>query len=107
MEGRQKTVSDQLSIRILRGAGIAIFVEGYFRPILTVFDAVKSVFPIKKVSTDSWDSLKSLFLPFKDIQEYADVAKDSAYREDILVVVSDHRGFFKDLRKQALRDLPK
>ena len=39
----------------------------------------------------------------KDIEEYAELAKDSQYREDILLVVSDHRGAFKDLRKQALR----
>jgi hypothetical protein len=39
----------------------------------------------------------------KDIQEYADLANDSKYREDILLVVSDHRGVFQDLRKQALR----
>ena len=38
----------------------------------------------------------------KDIQEYADLAKDSRYQEDILVVASDHRGIFQDLRKQAL-----
>ena len=39
----------------------------------------------------------------KDIQEYANIAKDSDRREDILLVVSDHRGVFQDLRKQALR----
>ena len=39
----------------------------------------------------------------KDIQEYADLAKDSVYREAILLVASDHRGVLQDLRKQALR----
>ena len=38
----------------------------------------------------------------KDIQEYADLAKDSQYREDILIVATDHRGVFQDLRKRAL-----
>ena len=39
----------------------------------------------------------------KDVQTYADLAKDSEYREDILVIASDHRGVLQDLRKQALR----
>lgn len=39
----------------------------------------------------------------KDIQEYADIAKDSTYRDAILLVASDHRGVFQDLRKQSLR----
>lgn len=43
----------------------------------------------------------------KDIEEFADAAKDSQYREDILLVVSDHRGLFKDLRKSSLKNLPK
>ena len=38
----------------------------------------------------------------KDIQEYANLAKDSVHRDNILLVVSDHRGVFQDLRKQAL-----
>lgn len=38
----------------------------------------------------------------KDIQEYADQARDSQYQEDILIVATDHRGVFQDLRKQAL-----
>ena len=41
----------------------------------------------------------------KDIQEYADLAKDSKYREDILIVATDHRGVFQDLRKGALAQL--
>ena len=38
----------------------------------------------------------------KDISEYADLAKDSQYREDILIVATDHREVFQDLRKRAL-----
>ena len=38
----------------------------------------------------------------KDIQEYANLAKDSQYQEDILIVATDHRGIFQNLRKQAL-----
>ena len=41
----------------------------------------------------------------KNIQEYANSAKDSQYREDILIVATDHRGVFQDLRKQALAQL--
>ena len=43
----------------------------------------------------------------KDIQEYADLAKDSQYREDILIVATDHRGVFQDLRKGALAVQPR
>ena len=39
----------------------------------------------------------------QDVQTYANLAKDSEYREDILIVASDHRGVLQDLRKQALR----
>ena len=39
----------------------------------------------------------------KDIQEYADLSKDSAHKDNILLVVSDHRGVFQDLRKQSLQ----
>lgn len=38
----------------------------------------------------------------KDIQEYADLARDSQYREDILIVATDHRSIFQDLRKNSL-----
>lgn len=38
----------------------------------------------------------------KDIQEYADLAKDSKYQEDIVLIATDHRGVFQDLRKQSL-----
>ena len=38
----------------------------------------------------------------KDIQEYTNLAKDSQYQEDILIVATDHRGIFQDLRKRAL-----
>ena len=37
------------------------------------------------------------------IQTYRNMAKDSEHRDEILLVASDHRGVFKDLRKQALR----
>ena len=33
----------------------------------------------------------------KDIQECADLAKDSRHREDILIVATDYRGVFQDL----------
>ena len=39
----------------------------------------------------------------KDIQEYANLSKDSAHRDNILLVVSDHRGVSQDLRKQPLQ----
>ena len=35
----------------------------------------------------------------KDVQDYAKLARDSKHHEDILMVVSDHRGVFNDLRK--------
>ena len=38
----------------------------------------------------------------KDILDYADLAKDSQYQEDIVIVATDHRGILQDLRKQAL-----
>ena len=38
----------------------------------------------------------------KDIQAYAKQARDSQYQEDIIIVATDHRSIFKDLRKQAL-----
>ena len=37
----------------------------------------------------------------KDVHGYAKLARDSKYREDILMVVSG--GVFQDLRKQSLR----
>ena len=40
----------------------------------------------------------------KDITEYANAAKDSEYGEDILVVATDHRRVFQDLRKQAIQN---
>ena len=39
----------------------------------------------------------------KDIEEYANVAKDSAHRDSILLVATDHRGVFQDLRKTSLQ----
>ena len=38
----------------------------------------------------------------KDVETYANLAKDSKYREDILIVATDHRGTFQDLRKSAM-----
>ena len=38
----------------------------------------------------------------KDIQEYTNLSKDSAHKDNILLVVADHRGVFQDLRKQSL-----
>ena len=38
----------------------------------------------------------------KDSQEHADLAKDSAYREDIPLVVLNHFRAFQDLQKQTL-----
>ena len=38
----------------------------------------------------------------KDVTEYADMARDSAHRENILLVVNDHRGVFQELRREAL-----
>ena len=37
------------------------------------------------------------------VQTYRNMAKDSVHRDEILLVASDHRGVFNDLRKQALR----
>ena len=37
-----------------------------------------------------------------DIQEYADLQKDSQYQEDILIVTTDNRGGFKDFREKVL-----
>ena len=39
----------------------------------------------------------------KDVEEFRNAAKDPKHRDDILVVATDHRGVFKDLRKAALR----
>ena len=36
------------------------------------------------------------------IQTYRDMAQDSKHRDEILLVASDHRSVFQDLRKQAL-----
>ncbi len=41
----------------------------------------------------------------KDITEYAEMARDSAHREKILLVVNDHREVFQDLRRDALAQL--
>ena len=37
------------------------------------------------------------------VQTYRNMAKDSVHRDEILLVASDHRGVFQDLRKQALQ----
>ena len=74
----------------------------------------------ERVNVDQWDSdpeylrLREILLDLKavndlaercakDVQDQAKLARDSKYREDILMVVSDHRGVFQDLRKQSLR----
>ncbi len=41
----------------------------------------------------------------KDITEYAEMARDSAHRERILLVVNDHRNVFQELRKDALAQI--
>ena len=41
----------------------------------------------------------------KDIGEYAEMARDSTHRENILIVVNDHREVFQDLRRDALARL--
>ena len=38
----------------------------------------------------------------KDITEYADEAQDSIHRDEMLLVVNDHRFVFSDLRRAAL-----
>ena len=38
----------------------------------------------------------------KDIQDYVEAAQNAKYRDDILIVATDHRSIFQDLRKQAL-----
>ena len=41
----------------------------------------------------------------KAITEYAKQAHDSAYREDIFVIVHSHSDAFQELRKNALANL--
>ena len=41
----------------------------------------------------------------KDIQMYADLAKNLQYQEDILIIATYHRGVFQGLRKEALAQL--
>ena len=41
----------------------------------------------------------------KDIQEYCDLTMDPTYKEDILVVATDQRDIFQDLRKDALKNM--
>ena len=41
----------------------------------------------------------------KDIQGYCNITMDPAYREDVLLVATDHHGIFQDLRKQSLATL--
>jgi len=38
----------------------------------------------------------------KDIAEYANKAKDSKHRDEILLVVNDFRGILHDKRKEAM-----
>ena len=39
----------------------------------------------------------------KDIEEYANATKDVEHRDNVLLVATDHRGIFQDLRKQSLQ----
>ena len=85
-----------------------------------VFDKLAGIGNWLRLNVDQWDSdpeylrLREVLLDLKvvndlaercvkDVQDYAKLARDSKYREDILMVVSDHRGVFQDLRKQSLR----
>ena len=38
----------------------------------------------------------------KDITEYANVRKDSAYRNNIILVVEDHRFILRDITREGL-----
>ena len=40
----------------------------------------------------------------KDVQEYKNFSHDSSHRDEILMVASDHRKIFRDLRKHKLMD---
>ena len=85
-----------------------------------IFDKLAGIGNWLRLNVDQWDSdpeylrLREVLLDLKvvndlaercvkDVQDYAKLARDSKYREDILMVVSDHRGVFQDLRKQSLR----
>ena len=39
----------------------------------------------------------------KDVEDFANAAKDPVHRDNILLVATDHRGVFQDLRKAALQ----
>ena len=39
----------------------------------------------------------------KDVEEYANVSKDAEHSDNVLLVATDHRGVFQDLRKASLR----
>lgn len=45
----------------------------------------------------------SFYRCIKKVTDYRNAARDSQYREDILVVVGDHRGVLQDLRRAAQR----
>ena len=56
-----------------------------------------------------WDWLKDLKVVndcvercIKDITEYANAAQDSQHRDDILLVVEDHRSVMKDITRDGL-----
>ena len=38
----------------------------------------------------------------KDVEDYANTSKDPEHRDNILMVATDHRGLFQDLRKGSL-----
>ena len=60
------------------------------------FQRIKSTLSDLKVVNDPAE------LCIKDIQEYCKLSLDPIYREEILVVATDHRGIYQDLRKQSL-----
>ena len=39
----------------------------------------------------------------KDVEDYVNASKDPEHRDNILLVATDHRGLFKDLKKSALQ----
>ena len=63
------------------------------------YDAIKTLLKDLKVVNDPAERC------MKDIQEYCNLTTDPSYREDILLVATDHRGGFQDMRKQYLATL--
>ena len=63
------------------------------------YDAIKTLLKDLKVVNDPAERC------IKDIQEYCNRTIDPSYRVDILLVATDHRGVFQDMRKQNLATL--